>query len=166
VDLIIRRVTVEDAEKVAEICRAGWLDTVDDRLSDTYKQKTVDFWYSPAKVEQDVKKGHYSYVAEIDGGVAGVIGGGMTGTHINEIFVFYVDKNFRYMGIGGQLLNTFTAHFRKKGAKEQWVSVQEGNALGLPFYESHGFKFQRMKETRTGTGEVQKSLRVMRVLGR
>ncbi|CAM4286809.1 L-amino acid N-acyltransferase YncA [Lacicoccus alkaliphilus] len=157
---------MEDAERVAEICRAGWLDTVDDRLSDTYKQETVDFWYSLKKVEQDIKKGHYSYVAEVDGEVAGVIGGGMTGARINEIFVFYVDRDFRYMGIGGQLLNTFTAHFRKKGAKEQWASVQEGNALGLPFYEAKGFEFQSMKETRAGTGEVQRSLRMMKALGR
>ncbi|SOC41242.1 GNAT family N-acetyltransferase [Salinicoccus kekensis] len=164
-DLTIRKVTVEDAERVAEICRTGWLDTVEGIFSDTYKRKTVEFWYAPGKVEQDIKKGHYSYVAEAGGEVAGVIGGGMTGSSVNEIFVFYVDGRFRYMGIGKKLLETFTAHFRNKGARQQWASVQEGNTLGLPFYEAQGFRCEGIKETRTGTGEIQRSLRMKREIG-
>ena len=160
----IRKVRVEDAERVAEICRNGWLDTVDDRLSETYKFKNVKFWYSLDKVAQDIKKGQYSFVAEVDDTVAGVIGGGMISGSENEVFVFYMDRNYRYMGIGKQLLNVFTEHFMKKGASVQWVSVQEGNTLGLPFYKSTGFYFQSIKETDTGTGEVQKSLRMKREL--
>lgn len=90
----IRRVRLEDAGRVAEICRNGWLDTVDDRLSDTYKTKNVEFWYSQAKVEQDIKKGQYSFVAEVDNTVAGVIGGGMISRSENEVFVFYMDRNY------------------------------------------------------------------------
>ena len=163
-EIKIRKVRVEDAERVAEICRSGWLDTVDDRLSDTYKTKNIGFWYSPAKVEQDIKKGQYSFVAEADNTVAGVIGGGMISGSENEVFVFYMDRGYRYMGMGKQLLNVFTDHFIKKGAAVQWASVQEGNTLGLPFYESNGFYFQSIKETDTGTGEVQRSLRMKREL--
>lgn len=160
----IRKVRVEDAERIAEICRTGWLDTVDDRLSETYKVKNVGYWYAPDKVEQDIKKGQYSFVAEVDSDVAGVIGGGMLSGKENEIFVFYMDRDCRFMGIGKKLLHVFTEHFQKKGASVQWVSVQEGNKLGLPFYESNGFYFQSVKETDTGTGEVQRSLRMKRGL--
>lgn len=163
-DLKIRKVRLEDAERVGVICRNGWLDTVDARLSDTYKRRNVEFWYSRDKVGQDIKKGQYSYVAEMDGSVVGVIGGGMISGNENEVFVFYMDKNYRYMGIGRQLLNVFTENFMKRGAKVQWVSVQEDNTLGLPFYESNGFRFQSIKETGTGTGEVQRSLRMKREL--
>ena len=160
----IRKVRAEDAGRVAEICRNGWLDTVDDRLSETYKFKNVKFWYSLDKVAQDIKKGQYSFVAEVDDTVAGVIGGGMISGSENEVFVFYMDRDYRYMGIGKQLLHVFTGHFKKKGALVQWVSVQEGNSLGLPFYESNGFYFQSVKEMDTGTGEVQRSLRMKREL--
>ena len=160
----IRKVRAEDAGRVAEICRNGWLDTVDDRLSETYKIKNIGYWYATGKVKQDIKKGQYSFVAEVDDTVAGVIGGGMISGSENEVFVFYMDRNYRYMGIGKQLLNVFTEHFMKKGASVQWVSVQEGNTLGLPFYKSTGFYFQSIKETDTGTGEVQKSLRMKREL--
>lgn len=163
-EIKIRKVKVEDAGSVAEICRSGWLDTVDDRLSETYKTKNVGFWYSPAKVEQDIKKGQYSFVAEVDNDVAGVIGGGMISKKENEVFVFYMDRDYRYMGIGKRLLHVFTEHFKKKGASVQWASVQEGNALGMPFYESNGFYFQSVKEKQTGTGEVQRSLRMKREL--
>lgn len=163
-EIKIRKVKVEDAGRVAEICRSGWLDTVDDQLSETYKTKNVGFWYSPAKVEQDIKKGQYSFVAEVDNDVAGVIGGGMISKKENEVFVFYMDRDYRYMGIGKRLLHVFTEHFKKKGASVQWASVQEGNALGMPFYESNGFYFQSVKEKQTGTGEVQRSLRMKREL--
>lgn len=163
-DLEIRKVRVEDAQRVAEICRNGWLDTVDGRLSDTYKTENVGFWYSQEKVEQDIKKGQYSFAAEAEGKVVGVIGGGMISGKENEVFVFYMDENYRYMGIGKQLLNVFTEHFMKRGATAQWASVQEDNALGLPFYEANGFYFQSIKETATGTGEVQRSLRMKREL--
>lgn len=163
-EIKIRKVRVEDAKRVAEICRSGWLDTVDGRLSYTYKMKNIEYWYSQEKVEQDIKKGQYSFVAEVGSNVAGVIGGGMISRSENEVFVFYMDRNYRYMGIGKQLLNVFTEHFMKKGASVQWVSVQEGNTLGLPFYKSTGFYFQSIKEMETGTGEFQKSLRMKREL--
>jgi len=164
VEIKIRKVRVEDSERVAEICRNGWLDTVDDRLSETYKIKNVGFWYTPEKVEQDIRKGQYSFVAVADNIVAGVIGGGMISSRDNEIFVFYMARNYRYMGIGKRLLHVFTEHFKKKGASVQWASVQEGNSPGMPFYESNGFYFQSVKETDTGTGEVQRSLRMKREL--
>lgn len=160
--LVIRKPEVIDAGRIVDICSTSWRQTVEGKLSSTFVQQTVNYWYNAEKVEQDIKKGSYSYVAEIDGKVAGVIGGGMTGKKRAEVYVFYIDKEYRYHGIGTALLHKLTEHQQRKGANEQWVSVQQNNELGLPFYKARGFIQQSVKETKSAAGEVQVSLRMKR----
>lgn len=64
----------------------------------------------------------------------------MTRPSVSEIYVFYVDQAYRYKGIGSKLLDAFMREHIKNGATLQYVSVEEGNELGIPFYQSHGFK--------------------------
>lgn len=160
--LEIRKTKVEDAERIAQICCTGWRQTVEGKLSSTFQQQTVKYWYNADKVKQDIKKGSYSYTALCDGIVAGVIGGGMTGKTRAEVYVFYIDSKYRYHGIGKALLHKLTEHQKNKGAAEQWVSVQANNELGLPFYKARGFVRQSVKETKSASGEVQVSLRMKR----
>ncbi|WP_411842382.1 GNAT family N-acetyltransferase [Salinicoccus sp. HZC-1] len=162
--LIIRRPEPPDALRIAVICSEGWRQTVRDTMSESYQHATISFWYKEDKVIQGIKSGSYSYVAEMDGSVVGVIGGGMAAAGTSEVFIFYVDAGFRYQGIGKALLGPLTEDHIKKGAVEQWVSVQEGNDYGQPFYEARGFQYQFPKKTKTATGEVQVSLRFKREL--
>lgn len=160
--LEIRKTEVQDAERIREICSTGWRQTVEGKLSSTFQQQTVHYWYNADKVKQDIKKGSYSYTAVYNGIIAGVIGGGMTGKERAEVYVFYIDSKYRYHGIGKALLNTLTEYQKSKGAAEQWVSVQTDNKLGLPFYKARGFVQQSIKETKSASGEVQVSLRMKR----
>ncbi len=160
--LEIRKTEVGDAERIREICSTGWRQTVEGKLSSTFQQQTVNYWYNAEKVKQDIKKGSYSYVVEIDGIVAGVIGGGMTGAKRAEVYVFYIDSEYRYNGVGKALLHKLTEHQKNKGATEQWVSVQADNELGLPFYKARRFVHQSVKKTKSASGEVQVSLRMKR----
>lgn len=162
--LIIRRPEQSDVPRIAVICREGWQQTVRETMSESYQHATISFWYREDKVRMDVKRGSYSYVAEMDGKVVGVIGGGMREAATSEIFIFYVDEYCRYQGIGKKLLETLTENHMSKGAGEQWVSVQEGNIYGLPFYEAKGFQHQFSKRTKTANGEMQVSLRLRREL--
>ncbi|MGP4108521.1 GNAT family N-acetyltransferase [Virgibacillus sp. L01] len=149
---------------IAYICTAGWKQTVEGKLSEEYQTKNVDFWYNHEKVYNDIQDGLYSHVALVDSQVAGVIGGAMTSPNVGEIFVLYVDATYRYKGIGRRLLAAFTEQQIGSGATEQWVSVQEGNQRGIPFYEARDFVYQKEKNTITDTGEKQVSLRYSRKL--
>ncbi|MXQ51960.1 GNAT family N-acetyltransferase [Salinicoccus hispanicus] len=161
---IIRRPKPEDASDVARICRLGWQQTVEGRLSKSHQQQTIDFWYAEGKVSQDIARGHYSYVAVAGDRIAGVIGGGKAAATSAEIHVFYVDEAYRYQGVGSRLLESLTRDHRRKGFNEQWVSVQEGNMHGQPFYESRGFEYAGRKVRETGTGEIQISSRYRRTI--
>lgn len=160
--LTIRLVTVDDAARVADICSVGWRQTVEGKMSKTFQQKTINHWYTIDKVTADIKQGSYTYVAELDGYVTGVIGGGMDGKFKGHVFVFYVDDKYRYKGIGKELLKKITARQKNKGATEQWVSVQEDNELGLPFYETQGFIVQYKRTVKSAGGEEQVSLKMRR----
>ena len=160
--LVIRKPEVTDAGHIRDICSTGWRETVEGKLSGAFQEYTVKYWYNSGKVKQDIKKGSYSYVAEVNDIVAEVIGGGMTRKKRAEVYVFYIDKEYRYHGTGKALLHKLTEYHQRKGAEEQWASVQADNDLGLPFYKARGFIQQSVKETKSAAGEVQVSLRMKR----
>lgn len=147
---------------ISGICSNGWKQTVEGRLSEEYQEQNVAFWYNHERIRSDMEAGYYTHVALIDSDVTGVIGGGMTGTGVSEVFMLYVDESHRYKGIGRLLLDALTQLQKEQGAAEQWVSVQEGNQHGIPFYEARGFKLQGEKTELTDTGEEQVSLRYSR----
>ena len=76
--------------------------------------------------------------------------------------MLYVDETYRYKGIGRLLLEALTELQKEQGAAKQWVSVQEDNQHGIPFYEARGFRLQGKKTELTDTGEEQVSLRYSR----
>ena len=101
--LVIRRPEISDALRIAVICSEGWRQTVDGTMSESFQRSIISFWYTEDKVAGDIRRGSYSYVAEVNGVVAGVIGGGMTALDTSKVFVFYVDREYRYRGIGKEL---------------------------------------------------------------
>lgn len=160
----IEKPKMEQVEAIQRICSTGWQQTVEGKLSEACQKETVDFWYNRERIEKDIENGSYSYVALLGSEVVGVIGGGLTGEKVSEVFVLYMDEKYRYQGIGRLLLEELTKDQVAIGAKKQWVSVQEGNQRGIPFYEARGFIFQQKKITVTETGEEQVSLRYARAI--
>ena len=66
--------------------------------------------------------------------------------------------------MGTALLEFMTKQQRSAGATEQWVSVTEGNDLGIPFYLARGFVVrERFQYIVAGDGTVEAhSLRMSR----
>lgn len=141
------------AKEIAEICAIGWRQTVEGQFSDKYMDITTNFWYREERVKNDIEKGNYRYSAIVDGKVVGTIGGILTEEKISWIWVFYINEAYRYKGIGKQLLHTYTNEHIQAGATEQWVSVQDQNTLGIPFYKANGFRAEKRVETKTETDE-------------
>ncbi|WP_152658184.1 GNAT family N-acetyltransferase [Oceanobacillus sp. CFH 90083] len=161
-DIVIQRAAVEHVEAVSAICSFGWKQTVAGKLSEEYQNKNAAEWYNHERVRSDIEKGSYTYVATIDSEVAGVIGGEILKSGVSQVFVLYVDEKYRYQGIGSQLLKVFTEEHKEKGATEQWVSVQDGNDRGIPFYEARGFQLQEKRKGVTDTGEMFVNLQYLR----
>ena len=58
---------------------------------------------------------------------------------VGQVYVLYLRMDLRGRGIGTALLDFVTEQQKLAGAHEQWVSVTEGNDLGIPFYLARGF---------------------------
>ncbi|QHJ69901.1 GNAT family N-acetyltransferase [Planococcus halotolerans] len=161
-DVSIIKPTKNHIEAISAICSAGWKQTVEGKLSEEYQEQNIAFWYNHERIRSDMEAGYYTHVALIDSNVTGVIGGGMTNSGVSEVFMLFVDETYRYKGTGRLLLEALTELQKEQGATEQWVSVQEDNQHGIPFYEARGFQLQGKKTERTDTGEEQVSLRYSR----
>ncbi|MFA1822009.1 GNAT family N-acetyltransferase [Virgibacillus oceani] len=161
-NISILKADTKHTKGIARICSVGWRQTVTRELSEEYQKKNADFWYNHDRVYDDIRAGMYSYVALQKQDVVGVIGGGITEVGAGEVFVFYVDETYRYKGIGRLLLEELTEEHKYLGIKKQWVSVQEDNHRGIPFYEARGFVFQHKRISYTETNEAQVSLRYLR----
>lgn len=85
----------------------------------------MEYWYNLKKIKEDIENGTYTHVAIVNDEVVGTIGGILSGNGISEIYVFYIDQNHRYKGIGTKLLEAFTLEHTKNGATKQAVSVEE-----------------------------------------
>ena len=93
-------------------------------------------------------------------------GGGVLDHAVGHVYVLYLDLGLRGRGIGTALLGFVTDQQRSAGATEQWVSVTEGNDLGIPFYLARGFvQRERVPFAAADDGTVEAhSLRMRRAI--
>lgn len=138
----IKRASEEHIEGISRVCCEGCLDTYQGiRSIENIKRNNQRFYnYGRLFGELSEGDGWDGYIVAVDGReVVGAIGGGMIDKDKSEVFVLYLDPDRRGEGIGTKLLKFLSDIQREKGAIEQWVSVQEGNMKGIPFYEARGF---------------------------
>jgi ribosomal protein S18 acetylase RimI-like enzyme len=141
--LDIRTAEPGDAAGIARVCAAGWRDTYEGIYASDDIEAIIAEYYTPQRIADEIRtpEGWDGWIVAMDDGiVVGAGGGGMIEPHAGEIFVLYLDPTRRREGIGSLLLEAITSQQLAHGADEQWVSVEPGNAIGLPFYRAHGFE--------------------------
>lgn len=146
-EILVRFARQDEAKAISHLLSKCQWFTYRTLYSDAYIERLISKYYNVERIEREIttidKSWHGYFVAEMDGNLLGVIGGGMRDESDGEIYVFYMDPDYRGMGIGTRLL-AFYSKIQKftYGADRQWVSVAKGNQYGIPFYESKGFSFK------------------------
>ena len=131
---------------ICAVCREGFELSSRGLLSPATIERQADAYYDPARVRGEVAaaadapewQGYVVAVSE-PGEVLGAAGGGVTDGEVGNVHVLYLRPPLRGRGIGTALLDFVTQQQQAAGATEQWVSVTEGNDLGIPFYRARGF---------------------------
>ncbi|MBL7261046.1 GNAT family N-acetyltransferase [Paractinoplanes lichenicola] len=169
--VIVRLARTNEAAQIAAVCAAGWRDTYAGLLPPAAIDEAIATYYTPTRIEGEVgggaSDGWLGYaVAVSDGEVLGAAGGGLTGPGVGELFVLYVRPDVQARGLGSRLLDFVTGQQVGRGAREQWVSVYQGNPKGEPFYRARGFEFVEAVTPWDGLGAEQgvKSLRLRRTV--
>ena len=134
-----------EEEAICAVCRAGFALSSQGLLSPETIERQSRRYYDPQRVAREIatagtSPGWQGYVvASGPDGLLGAAGGGVDDQGQGQLYVLYLDPRVRGRGIGTALLDAVTEQQRSLGATEQWVSVTEGNELGIPFYRARGF---------------------------
>ena len=142
----VRLARPAEAAAVCEVCREGFAASSAGLLADETIRRQADLYYAPARIRSEIEGAGASpawqgYVVAVDeeSQVVGAAGGGVRDGAVGQVLVLYLRMSLRGRGIGTALLGFVTDQQRRAGAREQWVSVTEGNDLGIPFYLARGF---------------------------
>jgi ribosomal protein S18 acetylase RimI-like enzyme len=164
----VRRGRPEDVPGIAAVCAAGWRDTYAETRPREYIEHVIADFYGHERIAGEIEAGEGWdgwFVAVDAGRVVGAGGGGMIGPDEGELYVLYIDPARRYGGIGSAILEAVTEAHRRQGARAQWVTVEEDNEKGLPFYRSRGFTERgRRRSYMTTAADAYVSLRMWRPL--
>lgn len=155
-----------DVDAICRICAEGWRDTYAGMRTSQEIDQVVSVFYAADRVRGELAPsgrqwGGWLVAEDENGDVVAAGAGGLTAPGIGEIYVLYADPSRRREGAGSSLLAALTAWQLEQGAREQWVSVEEDNHKGVPFYERHGFALVGKRDAYEMSGS---SLRYMRKL--
>ncbi|MGO1059145.1 GNAT family N-acetyltransferase [Planococcus sp. FY231025] len=165
----IRKAVPDDVHGIRKVCSDGYRKTYPGLLPEERIEAIIEEFYNGKRIAKEVSNTGREWTGwfiVVDGGqVVGAGGGGMTGEETAELFVLYLAPDRKREGIGSKLLAVITEDQVRRGAKEQWVSIAKGNAMGIPFYEAVGFDLQEERPA-YGTSEEEgyRSLRYRRML--
>jgi ribosomal protein S18 acetylase RimI-like enzyme len=164
----IRMASLKDVPGIKAVCTTAYYATYQNLLPMPDIKAVIEEFYQEERIKNEVlnvNREWNGYLVAIENDtVIGCIGGGMIDEQTSEVYVLYIDPNRRNEGIGTMLLDYLTNIQIPLGAKKQWVSVQKGNHLGIPFYEAKGFVFSHEQESYRQTEQV--SLRYHRIIAK
>jgi GNAT superfamily N-acetyltransferase len=168
----VRLARVEEADDVARVCREGFATSSVGLLSAATVERQSALYYDVSRVRDEIASAGeapqwqgYVVAATNEGRVLGAAGGGVTDRVVGNLYVLYLDIALRGRGVGTSLLEFVTHQQQAAGASEQWVSVTEGNRLGIPFYLARGFAVRdRVPFDPTGDPSEAYSLRMRRAI--
>lgn len=169
----VRLARAGEEDAVCGVCREGFTVSSGGLLTSATIESRVEQYYNPTRVRHEIAaagadRGWHGYVVAVSeaGDVLGAAGGGITEDAVGNLYVLYIDVALRGRGIGTALLDFVTQQQRSEGATEQWLSVTEGNDLGIPFYLARGFTIRgRVPYVLVEDGTVEAhSLRMSRAI--
>ncbi|CBQ69121.1 related to Acetyltransferase [Sporisorium reilianum SRZ2] len=136
--------TEADVEAICRICSSSWRCSYSKLLSIHLIEAIIAKYYTHDRIQSEIAPAmpHWSGYIVVDdkhGHVVAVGAGAMSSATAGELYVLYADPDRRGKGFGSAVLELLTNQQVAAGASEQWVSVQKGNTLGLPFYLARGF---------------------------
>ena len=142
----VRLARAGEERVICDVCSESFTVSSRGLLSPAAIERQVSHYYNPARVREEIstagdRPSWQGYVVAVSepGEVLGAAGGGVTGPAVGNVYVLYLNPSLRGRGIGTALLDFVTGQQKGEGATEQWVSVTEGNDLGIPFYLARGF---------------------------
>lgn len=144
---MVRKATLEDAERIAEIHITGWRAAYRGIVADGFLFGKLNVCRRAGNIRKELAEGAGEhYVAERAGAAAAfmVIGdprdADKPADACLELWAIYVEPALKRSGLGRELAAFFEAEAARRGRKEAYLWVLEDNAPGRAFYEELGYR--------------------------
>jgi len=145
--VIIRKVTLNDIQKLQQISKQTFTETFAESNTDENLQNYLNENLSQEKLLEELKNNDSQfYFAEIDGEIAGYLkvnfGDSQTELKDNkslEIERIYVVKDYHGKGIAQALYAKAIEIANSLDSEYIWLGVWEENARAISFYKKNGF---------------------------
>jgi ribosomal protein S18 acetylase RimI-like enzyme len=146
-ELVIRRATDDDAERLADVARRTFVETFGpDNTADDMAIHVAHSFGTNIQLRQIRDDRMVTLLAEIGPTIAGFaqVREGpwppcVTGESPVEVWRFYVDRPFHGRGIAQSLMRAVEQVARELGARTLWLGVWERNPRAIVFYTKCGF---------------------------
>ncbi|GAB7093160.1 GNAT family N-acetyltransferase [Halolamina litorea] len=160
----IRDAVPSDASTVAAVARESWHGAYDDLLGPETVARTVEEWYAPESIREEIGTaaagGSACFLVAVDDGeVVGFTNGGAARDWASDpddpdafLSRLYVAPGRWGEGIGTRLTAHLARRLRAAGHERVWLEVFAANERARAFYTSLGFtRIGHVTETFGGT---------------
>jgi GNAT superfamily N-acetyltransferase len=175
VALLVRRAELPDAAAVASLhvrsWQSGYAGVISDdfleSLSGDLEKRTLD-WQT--KILGAEAEGRFLLVAELDGELAGWLGGGayrdtdLDEPSLGEVQACYVDPGHWRRGVGSALMSHALDRLARDGYTQAALWVLADNPRARAFYEHHGWRLDDAHKIFEVAGERHREVRYRRLL--
>lgn len=146
-NIITRRITIDDLEKLQNIGRKTFEETFSESNSEENMRNYLEEGFSKEKLTAELKnKDSEFYFATLKDEVIGYlkVNFGESQTELKdskalEIERIYVSKEFHGKSVGQILYDKAIEIAKQKGSEYVWLGVWEENPRAISFYKKNGF---------------------------
>ena len=148
----IRKVKLEDAEQYIKLTNLVWRSA--------YKSIFPESVFEARESEETISRmvngfakytinnpNYFSYVAEIDGKIIGLLGGSYQSHYEHfqneeyaDLQAVYIHPDFQHIGLGKKFFDLFVTKIKKKGITKFVIGVLQDNKQARRAYEKWGGK--------------------------
>ena len=155
-EVLVRRVKIEDANRIADIKIDGWQTAYKGIIDDLFLNN-MNKDIETSKRKNDIEKENNIFVAEVKGNIVGFC---LFRDFIKDIDIYpdydcevsslYVDNNFKRKGIGKKLMKKVFEYLKKNGKKKMILGCLKDNYSSKKFYEKIGGKIIKTDQIEIG----------------
>lgn len=161
----IRKVKLEDAEQYIKLTNLVWRSA--------YKNIFPESVFKARESEETISRmvngfakftvkdpNYFSYVAEIDGKIIGLLGGSYQSHYEHfqneeyaDLQAVYIHPDFQHIGLGKKFFDLFVTKIKKKGITKFVIGVLRDNKQARKAYEKWGGKLDAYSKSYVKEGK-------------
>ena len=149
----LREAGYSDIDTIRDLMYQVWPQTYAAIIPQEQINYMIEWMYSRASLEQQIKEGHHYWIVEVNNNPCGYGSFSRTdSSHTYKIHKLYIIEDQQHAGLGTALLEMFLQIIRSDHGKFVQLQVNRENSKAFHFYQKHGFQIWKTVDFDIGNG--------------